>query len=103
GEKGEVGEAWFGGVRTRGMGLEEWGELEESEIVERVILESRHWLHDGDLYQGVEKFGGVGSPFVPYLDCCLEEGLSKTFSIKRRRRIEVERMMDNEDDVWFKY
>ncbi|GJW32231.1 hypothetical protein Tco_0052263 [Tanacetum coccineum] len=30
-------------------------------------------------------------------------GLSKTFRIKIRRRIEVEKMMDNEDDVWFKY
>ncbi|GJU46421.1 hypothetical protein Tco_1203687 [Tanacetum coccineum] len=36
----------------------------------------------------LEKFGG---------------GLSKTFRIKIRRRIEVEKMMDNENDVWFKY
>nr|GEW66302.1 hypothetical protein [Tanacetum cinerariifolium] len=39
------------------------------ESVERVVLESRHWLHDGDLFQGVENFGGDDSPFVPYLDC----------------------------------
>nr|GEX48381.1 uncharacterized mitochondrial protein AtMg00810-like [Tanacetum cinerariifolium] len=38
------------------------------ESVERVVLESRHWLHDGDLFRGVKIFGGDDSPFVPYLD-----------------------------------
>ncbi|GJW15917.1 hypothetical protein Tco_0020050 [Tanacetum coccineum] len=39
------------------------------ESVEKVVLKSRHWLHDGDLFQEVEKCGGVDSPFEPYLDC----------------------------------
>ncbi|GJY55670.1 hypothetical protein Tco_0454785 [Tanacetum coccineum] len=38
------------------------------ESVEKVVLESRYWLHDGDLFQEVVKCGGVDSPFVRYLD-----------------------------------
>nr|GEX26208.1 retrovirus-related Pol polyprotein from transposon TNT 1-94 [Tanacetum cinerariifolium] len=56
------------------------------ESVERVELESRHYLHDEDLFQGVEKFGGVDSPFVPYVDCYLEEGLNKTLMNKKKKR-----------------
>ncbi|GJS81162.1 hypothetical protein Tco_0747703 [Tanacetum coccineum] len=43
------------------------------ESIKRVELESRHLLHNGDLFQGVDKFSGVDLPFVPYLDCFLEK------------------------------
>ncbi|GJU91459.1 hypothetical protein Tco_1303882 [Tanacetum coccineum] len=55
--------------------------------VERVDLESRHWLHDGDLFQEVKKFGEVDLPFVPYLDLLsLEDGLNKTLMNKKEKR-----------------
>ncbi|GJU09909.1 hypothetical protein Tco_1132305 [Tanacetum coccineum] len=38
------------------------------ESAEKVVLESRYWLHDEDLFQEVDKYGGVDSPFVLYLD-----------------------------------
>ncbi|GJZ75013.1 hypothetical protein Tco_0639478 [Tanacetum coccineum] len=93
-ERGEIGEAWFGGVRTRGMGRDGLKVVMES--VEKVELESRHWLHDGDLFQEVEKFGEVDLPFAPYLDCwkvslrSLEEGLTKTLMNKKKRSGEDE-------------
>ncbi|GJX93087.1 hypothetical protein Tco_0347673 [Tanacetum coccineum] len=85
--------------------------------VERVVLESRHWLHNGELFQEVEKFGKVDLLFVPYLDFwlvvkvkvslrSLEEDLSKTlinkFKKKRSREDDEESKiccgLNNEED-----
>ncbi|GKD87062.1 hypothetical protein Tco_1358216 [Tanacetum coccineum] len=97
GKRAEIGEAWFGGVRTRGMGRDGLKVVMES--MEKVELESRSWLHDGDLFQEVEKFRKVDLPFAPYLDCwkvvkvssrSLEEGLNKTLMNKKKRSGEDE-------------
>ncbi|GJY23600.1 hypothetical protein Tco_0397258 [Tanacetum coccineum] len=67
------------------------------ESVKKVVLESRHWLHDGDLFQGVEKFNGVDSPFVPYLDCCFLENFEGGFEQDILDQ-EKKKNRDREDD-----